>query len=119
MRGRLLYDYVNNTGSGKTLTIELILGATVIASQAVPTTSSASNRLGELEFVVGDTIASNFQNGGFRGVHGDPGGPIPLMAVGTGGENVGVSLPIQIRVTHGVASPDLVFRTLLVVLELV
>jgi len=119
LRGRLLYDYSNNTGSVKNLTIQLIFGSTTIGSQTLVNLSTGF-ALGELEFVLGDTIGSNFQNGGFRGVHGDAGisGPIPLIAVGTSGENLATPLALQIKVTHSAASANLSFRKLSVVLEL-
>jgi hypothetical protein len=119
LRGRLLYDYSNNTGSGKNLTIQLIFGSTTIGTQTLVNLSTGF-ALGELEFVLGDTLGSNFQNGGFRGVHGDPGmsGPIPLIAVGTSGENLATPLALQIKVTHSAASANLSFRKLSVVLEL-
>jgi hypothetical protein len=119
LRGRLLYDYTNNTGSFQTLTIALSYGGTVVASQQISTTSSGF-ALGELEFVLGDTLSSQFQNGGITGVHSDVvSGPISWRVAGTSGESVNSLLALQLRVTHGTASASLTFRKLLVVLELI
>jgi hypothetical protein len=119
LRGRLLYDYTNNTVTGtKNLSIALTFGGSVIAQTVLPSLSTGF-ALGELEFVLADTIGSLFQNGGFRGVHGDRlAGPIPLIAVGTANENLATPRLIQIVIGHNAASPNLTFRKLSVVLEL-
>ena len=118
LRGALLYDYSNGTGSPRSLRIELRFGNTFHASQ-IFTTQSSGFALGELGFVIGDVIGSAFQNGGFRGAHQDAMTIIPLLALGTANENLATPLDIQIFITHSVASPDLIFRKLLVVLELI
>jgi len=115
--GHVLYDYANSTGSNKNLTLEFIFGAAVIASQAI-TTTSAGFAVGQFNFNLGAVIGSSFENGGFGGEHGDPGGIIALRAVGTSNQNVANPQPVQLRVTHSAASANLSFRKLLVVLEL-
>ncbi len=118
LRGRLLYDYTNNTGSPKNLVIELVFGSGLIAAGVGPNLSTGF-ALGELEFVLGDTLSSSFQNGGLRGVHSHPSaGSILLAGAGTAGENLGTPQMIGIQIVHGAASADLIFRKLSVVLEL-
>jgi len=119
LRGRLLYDYTNNTLTGsKNLSIALTFGGSVIAHTVLPSLSTGF-AVGEIEFVLGDTLGSLFQNGGFRGLHGDRlAGLIPVQGVGTANENLAAPRPIQIVTGHSAASPDLIFRKLSVVLEL-
>jgi hypothetical protein len=119
LRGRLLYDYTNNTLTGtKNLSIALTFGGSVIAQTVLPSLS-AGFAPGELEFVVGDTIGSLFQHGGFRGVQSDRfAGLISVLGVGTANENLATPRLIQIVIGHSAASPDLTFRKLSVVLEL-
>jgi len=118
LRGRLLYDYTNNTGGPKSLLIALSFGGSLIAQQGSLLLNTGF-AFGELEFVLGDTLNSTFQNGGFRGVHRDPTtGSIPLLGVGSAGENLALTQTLAITISHSAASADLIFRKLSVVLEL-
>jgi hypothetical protein len=117
LRGRLLYDYTNNTGAPTNLTIDLRLRDLIVRTNL--TNLSTGFALGELEFFIGDVVGSQFQIGGFRGVHKGPTTIIPLLALGTVQEDPAIPLLLEITISHSTASPDLIFRKLLVVLELI
>jgi hypothetical protein len=127
LRGRLLYDFINNTAGDTTQTVKMKL----IFGTATPTTVATANlpipdpgasevQFGDIEFFLGDVLFGIFQNGGLIWRHSrqnDPGVDIRTAAEGTANEDVTVVNSLRVQVTLPTVGPTIQIRKLSAVLE--
>lgn len=131
LRLTLLCDYLNNTGSNRTLTVKVKLGATTMwgdANTAIAT--NAARRMVQISLMLGNMAATNAQimqgyytltsvtAGGFGGI-GDLDAPVnPGAFMGTATEDTTAAKTLAVTVTHSVADANLSLRMRYAVLEL-